>query len=643
MRITTTEDAFHVRAASYTLSVSRTRPVAELDGWGTLSLLASVHAADRRDETHETLPPVLSEEGGRAVFHLTQRTAAWRAKTVRLVCTPDAVALDVRVDGDGMVSEVTLLGGRAVLNTGPAGTFRSGLRARGVFSPAPARPVQVVRPAGSPVTLGVIGDAGPGRLHAVFSPPPLVLAFGGRAPTDPTGVPGGPWLGASVRAGIAGLTFTQFAYEPLDGGALLRLDYECRTAVRGTWTSPAVVLRPAAGPWEAVAAHRADLVAHGLAPAGPVHPRHDWWERPIFCGWGAQCARAGDGVTPMELSRQDLYDAWLDRLERHGVVPGTIVIDDRWQAAYGLPEPDPARWPRLREWIAARHERGQRVLLWWRAWAPHGLPAEECLTDPGGRPVAADPTNPAYRRRLAAAVEEMLVGLGADGLKIDFTQWFPSGSHLRSHGTNWGISLLHELLATMYGAAKLVKPDALMVTHTPHPAFADVCDMIRLNDVLDVDVDGDPVPAVEQLRYRHAVAAHAMPGHLVDTDQWPMRDRADWLAYARAQPEFGVPALYYAERVDGSGEEITGDDLRLVAAWWGTAAEEPAREAVPTGGVPVGEAVPADLAAVVDECVPEELEELAELADELAGGLGPVDLAGGSLGDQPPDEAVAVR
>ncbi|MEV0383662.1 hypothetical protein [Nonomuraea sp. NPDC050643] len=131
-----------------------------------------------------------------------------------------------------------------------------------------------------------------------------------------------------------------------------------------------------------------------------------------------------------------------------------------------------------------------------------------------------------------------------------------------------GLALLHELLATMYEAAKAVKPDALMVTHTPHPAFDDVTDMVRLNDVLEVDVAGDAVPAVDQLRFRHAVAAHAMPGHLIDTDQWPMPSRAGWLAYARAQPSLGVPALYYAEAIDGTREPITGDDLRQVAEWW---------------------------------------------------------------------------
>ncbi|WP_326638603.1 hypothetical protein OIE67_09325 [Nonomuraea fuscirosea] len=571
MRITTTDTAHYLETGHYRLTVSRTDPSAELEGWMTLNLLASVNTAAGRDETYETLPPVLDRRDGTVVFDFPQRTTGWEAKTVRLTCTPETIALQVRVEGNGVLSDVTLMGGRAVLNTRASGTFRTGLHARGVFSPTPAHPIQVVRPVSVPVALTVVGDASPGRLHAVFSPPPLVLAFGkeapGQSPGGATDVPDGDWLGASVRAGIADLTFTELAYEPLDGGALLRFDYEGHTEVRGEWTSPAVVFRAASSPWEAISHHRDDLVTHGLAPEGPVRERHAWWSEPLFCGWGAQCARA-DGRSPVELSRQDLYDEWLARIEEHGIVPGTIVIDDRWQLTYGDPEPDEAKWPALREWIAARHARGQRVLLWWRAWSPEGLPAQECVTDAGGRAVAADPSNPAYRRRIRAVMERLLGDLGADGFKVDFTQWSPSGSHLKAYGTAWGPALLHELLATLYDAAKAVKPDALMITHTPHPAFADVSDMIRLNDVLEYDAAGDLVPAVDQLRYRHAVATRAMPGHLIDTDQWPMPSRADWLAYAEAQPELGVPALYYVDSIDNTREPITGADLRQIAEWW---------------------------------------------------------------------------
>jgi hypothetical protein len=291
-------------------------------------------------------------------------------------------------------------------------------------------------------------------------------------------------------------------------------------------------------------------------------------------------AELGPAVVPaglpvaFDLARQDRYDAWLGRLAAHGVVPGTVVVDDRWQLAYGTAEPDPGHWPDLRGWIAERHAAGQRVLLWWKAWDPTGLPADECVTDPAGRPIAVDPGSAAYRARLTATVARLLGpdGLDADGFKVDFTQRAPAGRGLRRPGAPadapWGIAALHGMLDTLYRAAKAAKPDALVVTHTPHPGFGDVCDMIRLNDVLERDPTGAVVPAVDQLMFRHAVVAATLPHHLVDTDQWPIADRSQWRAYVTAQSRLGVPALYYADRIDRSGEQLTDDDLALVARTW---------------------------------------------------------------------------
>lgn len=250
------------------------------------------------------------------------------------------------------------------------------------------------------------------------------------------------------------------------------------------------------------------------------------------------------------------------------------MIDDRWQAEYGTGEPDASRWPDLRAWIDARHAAGQRVLLWWKAWDAEGLPADECVLAPSGTPVSADPGSPAYLDHLTRVVTRLIGpdGLDADGFKIDFTQRAPAGRLLRRPGAPagapWGIAALHAMLRTIHRAAKAAKPDALIVTHTPHPGFADVTDMIRLNDLLERDPDGRAVPAVDQLAFRHAVVAHTLPGHLVDTDQWPLGDLAGWREYVRAQGGYGTPALYYTERVDGSGEALTAADLALVAASW---------------------------------------------------------------------------
>jgi hypothetical protein len=92
--------------------------------------------------------------------------------------------------------------------------------------------------------------------------------------------------------------------------------------------------------------------------------------------------------------------------------------------------------------------------------------------------------------------------------------------------------------------------------------------MIRLNDVLETDLSGAPVPVADQLRFRAAVARAALPEHPIDTDQWPMPNRDEWRSYVEAQAELGVPALYYVDRLDGPGEPLTADDHARVARTW---------------------------------------------------------------------------
>jgi hypothetical protein len=147
---------------------------------------------------------------------------------------------------------------------------------------------------------------------------------------------------------------------------------------------------------------------------------------------------------------------------------------------------------------------------------------------------------------------------------VDFTARTPSGTALRHAGPAWGARLLHELLALMYAAAKGAKADALVVTHTPNPAFADVTDMLRLNDIRMLDAPDPDGPVASQMAYRAAVVAAACPGLPVDTDGWSLPDRATWAEYLALQPSLGVPALYYATHLD-SGEPV---DLAAVAAAW---------------------------------------------------------------------------
>ena len=607
--LTTIGSRLVVTATGYTLEIEDAgevfarSPYAVLLGadgheWMAINLLASVNTAETPDETWDLGLPKARQLGANVEIVVEARSSAWQSRVVRLLCTPETVELSVTVTGSGAITRLTAFGGEASIPTRGSGAYRSAIGFASVLVPVPTEPVQVVRPARSSAALGVVGDADPGRLNGIYAPPPLVLGLGRLLPGGPTDVPGGDWLGLSVRAPVEELTFTTLRYEPLDGGFRLQLDYEGHTKVDGIWDSPVFVLRPSATGWGVLDDHRDDLVAHGYAPdtAPDVPP---WWLEPIFCGWGAQCARTAralnaDGTLDLDstaqsdaqptdednvivrhapsLARQSVYDEFLGVLDDNGLNPGTIIIDDRWQAEYGTAEPDLEHWPDLRGWIAARHAEGRRVLLWWKAWDPGGLPSEECVLDAGGRPVTVDPANPAYLERLTGIVGRLLSadGLDADGLKIDFTQRAPSGQTLKATDGVWGIAALHALLGTIHSAAKRAKSDALVIGHAIHPSFADVFDMARLNDVLKNDVHGRLVPVVDQLAFRHQIVSRTLPRHPIDTDQWPMPNRDQWLAYSAVQARYGVPALYYLESIDRSGEPLEARDLASIAESWKT-------------------------------------------------------------------------
>lgn len=558
-----------VERAGYRLDVEPEGLLARLsspagEDWLSLRLITALDTAEGPDETIAVEAPRVTAPG---VVEIERRSTRWEYAALRLVCTDDGVDVVAAVRGRGELTDVHLLGGRSAIPGRPTGFMPSGSSFRTLFSPNPGDPGRLVRSAGESAVVGVSGDGQPGRGHWFFTPAPLSLWLTTAELEEPGPVDGG-WLGLSLAAPVERLTFVQLAYVPADRGFSLRLDYEGHTRVDGEFTAPVAVLTAGvADPYAGLRRHRDDLTRRGDAPAPVDRDAPEWWSAPIFCGWGAQCRLARTNGTPASgLATQASYDRFLAHLEREGVVPGTIVIDDKWQAAYGTNEPDPAKWPDLRAWIARRHERGQHVLLWWKAWDPEGLAPELCIRNSERVAIAVDPTNPETRAALTEIVARMLApdGLDADGLKIDFTARTPSGSSLETSGPGWGIALLHDLLAVVHAAAKAAKPDALLITQTPHPGFVDVTDMIRLNDMLRID-DGAPFPPiVPQMRYRADVVRAACPELLIDTDDWCVPSLAEWRRYLAVKTALGVPSLYYADALDLTGEEFQPEDYEAL-------------------------------------------------------------------------------
>jgi hypothetical protein len=567
--------------AWYRLTVRDGAPVAWLDDrdgrrWGELCLLASVDALDGPDETLGVEGPEVAATTGATMLTWTLRSSRWTSKRLIVEARPDGLAVHAEIEGRGRLTDVRLLCGRTVRATG-SGLLLSGARFETLFSPAPAHPLKIARRATEGATIGVVSGSEPGFGSWFFTPAPLCFAASREPAPSGTELPAGSWLWFGLEAALGDATFPSFDYDAIDRGFGFRLPYEAKRVVDGTWRTPVLVIGQATDPYAAIAAHCRRLVEAGLARPEPhTDDPPGWWREPIFCGWGAQSRLAlADGVGmhgAPGYATQANYDSFLSHLERHGIVPGTIVIDDKWQAAYGTCRPDGRKWPDLRGWIARRHAAGQRVLLWWKAWDAEGVPAEWCVRSETGEPLGLDPTHPEAAAAIRDAVRTMLAreGLDADGLKIDFTARTPSGVATRHYGKAWGIALLHALLVLVAREARRVKPDTLLVGHTPNPWFGAHVDMVRLNDMIRLDDPEPRVDVVPQMRYRAAVVRAALPEHLIDTDDWCPPDLATWRRYLAIKAELGVPALYYATGLDLSGEDFEPEDYAAIRRVWAT-------------------------------------------------------------------------
>ncbi len=619
MRIVRENGLLTLQAERYRLSFPADRPFVYVDDssgarLAELFVLSSVHPLHGRDDTVAFGDWQVTDAGDQVICTLQARSSVWAGKTYRLRCTPQRFVYEISVAGHGRLAEVCYFGGysSARVRWG-SGFFYSGQRFERGFTPEPNSAEATYFSPNSTATIDLLGVPVPGRGDWFFTPPPFCFAFAlppspsspagretgeeGRAAPHPAGE---RWIAFGVEATAGSHGYTRYTYHGRQDAFHLALDFEGYTGVNGEYILPAISFDFAKSEWAALAAHiaagrnlhmpgalqgarheddnapggrmpSAPTVAHvvgadGVRPAA-VRPGNAWWREPIFCGWGAQCyiAREQGGRAP-DYARQAVYEGLLATLSAHGITPGTIVIDDKWQATYGENAVDEAKWPDLPGFIQEQHRQGRRVLLWLKAWDPEGAPPDECIRNAAGLPVAVDPTNPAFEHRFRAAIRRMLSaeGYDADGFKLDFSARIPSGPGMVKCGDSWGLELMRRYLGILYDEAKQVKPDALIITHTPHPYLADIVDMIRLNDINT----GSDVLAAMQRRAR--VARLACPAALIDTDNWPMPDRATWRAYLQLQPQLGVPALYYVTHIDATGEALTEEDYALIRNVWAT-------------------------------------------------------------------------
>ncbi len=305
---------------------------------------------------------------------------------------------------------------------------------------------------------------------------------------------------------------------------------------------PDFVVVVAGDPLSTLADYRQALVALGAAPATlPARPA--WWQEPIVDTWGAQMAAGAERGSPRYTA------AWVRRLvalwqARYGLRRFTLVIDSRWQATIGSPEPDPIRFGGvrgMRRLIDQLHRQGIRVLLWWPLWDDHGtaVPDGRAQVLRMWRGRVVDPTAPGFPAAMARTLR-VLLGTGpgcldADGLKLDWQYDIPPRAENPALG--WGAAALYRYLEVIADEARAIRPDALIDSSAAAPQFQPLIGAVRLYDAWNE----------QEWDRRAAVVATADPGVLIDGDDW-RAGPADAVQHAVSSAVYGAPAFYFGDR-----------------------------------------------------------------------------------------------
>lgn len=406
--------------------------------------------------------------------------------------------------------------------------------------------------------------------------------------------------------------FLSFDYNG-EGGPRFALTYEGHTVVDGEMILPSLMMSfGIAEKNDALARYIELLKQHQFLDTPTDKSIPAWWYEPIFCGWGQMrydYRRDHDGhengnfINVTYYCTEQIYRNYIETMDSQQINPGTIIIDMGWAEYPALHTPSKNRWHDLRTFIDEQHQRGRKVLLWYTPVVTSGLPIEACMTL-HGKPVCPDPTSPAYQAILADEIYYMISDaegcLNADGFKIDFTQNTPSENGrfisyindfwglineendkylypplaertelIQTHGNKWGVEILRAYIDLIYQNMKKHKADSVLITHTANPYFADVVDILRLNDL-----DGNCQDVLGVMQNRARIARMCNPNWLIDTDNDLMIDKDRWRKYIQLQPELGIPDTYYISAIANSCEIFDTDDYNLLRQIWATYREQ---------------------------------------------------------------------
>lgn len=515
-----------------------------------LDPVSAVNSGGRRDEELSLSPPVVGKNGDERTVVWTAGSSLWEKKEYVFHLTPSFFSYSVRVFGRGAADGVDYFIGDQRNRF-----YGSGYEAADYFAPlglANAFSPNRVFTTSQETRLGFLGG---------FSPTPFAFSF------RVTGVDERLLLGLAAlpdNASFDSLTYKSVRFGPDISRFCLHADFGGYQRIDGCWESPAVIGMTAASDLEGLRRYALWHYGRGVprAAAGEVP---GWWNGPFFCGWKEQAVLPGV-EDPKAAATQENYQRMSDTLDERGLRPGAVIIDDKWQKEYGTALPDPAKWPDMRAFVDSQHQKGRRVVLWFKSWDAEGLGDDECILSGTGERLAADPTAPAYRARVRDMMHTLLSAdagcVNADGFKIDFADCIPVERNMRIHEKGvYGVSLMHRFMELIYTEAKRQKPDALINTSCCHPLFAQFTDQARLHDNYFALRD-----SVRIMKERADLFRAIMPGVLIDTDAGSCGSRRDFMRYARECVKFGAPDIYVLNPIEDCA--LTEEDWEEIRGIW---------------------------------------------------------------------------
>jgi len=460
-----------------------------------------------------------------------------------------------------------------------------------------------------------------GRVYAggdwLVTPPPFLYIMGDRAKQR--------WVTMGLVAKQGEYNFMDYVYSGGEGFGL-NVNYDGYTRIQGRWESPAILFQEAKDVYDGTETYCRFLRENGFVKSKNRDLVPRWWKEPIFGGWGEQMFHArhwedyyrgqasGYSSFGAEMCTRSVYEDMLAELERKGVDPTILIVDNRWYREDSQLDVDEKLWPDMKSFIAKQHKKGRKVILWVSPFAycssraGKEVPIEEqmrvdvdnqyvldvdtdvfypaCGRDkkkvrvkPKYEPqelkehvlwdTVIDVLNPKYEQRVRDKIHHLLSpeGLDADGFEFDYTHFLPLGRKVHPVSlrdeTIWGVECLHRLMWIYYDQAKKSKHDALIISHTFNPYFNDVVDMLRLQDIYT-----DKRNINEQMHHRAKIAIIVCPKCAIHTDQHPMPSLEAWREYARFQPEIGNPCLYYVTGIETTKEKFTDEDWIMIRKTW---------------------------------------------------------------------------